>query len=241
MERQHLWTVRAQASNAHSTIAFVPVSYHLTISGHQRNVAYEETGRIRRRQDDGQRSLRRFGARRGQARACARQAEDAARAEAGGRHARRGGLHRRRDRGAGGAGAGAPPARHVHRRHRREGAAPSLRRGDRQLHGRGGGGPRDLHRGRAGGRRASLRDGQRARHPGRSASEIPRQVGARGHHDHAARRRKVRQQGLRDIRRPARRRRLGRQRAVRPSRSRGGARSGPLQADLLARAAAGRA
>ena len=51
-------------------------------------------------------------------------------------------LHGRRHRGAGRPGAGAPPARHVHRRHRREGAASPVRRGDRQRHGRGGGRPR---------------------------------------------------------------------------------------------------
>ena len=65
---------------------------------------------------------------------------------------------------------------------------------------------------------------QRPRHPGRPASEIPGQVGARGHHDHAARGRQVRLQGLRDLRRPARRRRLGGQRALRHARGRGRAR-----------------
>ena len=49
---------------------------------------------------------------------------------------------------------------------------------------------------------------QRPRHPGRSASEVPQQVRARGHHDHAALGRQVRQQGLRDLGRPARRRRV---------------------------------
>ena len=71
------------------------------------------------------------------------------------RNAGRGRLRRLLDRGAGGARAGPPPARHVYRRHRREGAAPPLRRGDRQRHGRGGRRPRDLHRGRAS-RRAAI-------------------------------------------------------------------------------------
>ena len=142
-------------------------------------------------------------------------------------------------RGAGRAGAGAAPPGHVYRRHRREGAASPLRRGDRQFHGRGGGRPRDLHRGRA--RRGRLSDGhrQRPRHAGRSASEVQGQVGARSHHDHAACRRQVRFQGLRDLRRPARRRRLRRQRAVGRSRGRGRARPAALPPALLARRAAG--
>ena len=56
---------------------------------------------------------------------------------------------------------------------------------------------------------------QRPRHPGRPASEIPEEVGARSHHDDAARRRQIRFRRLPDLRRPARRRRLGRQCAVR--------------------------
>jgi hypothetical protein len=62
---------------------------------------------------------------------------------------------------------------------------------------------------------------QRPRHAGRPASEIPRQVGARSHHDQAARRRQIRLRRLRDLRRPARRRRLGGQRAVGARRGRG--------------------
>ena len=50
---------------------------------------------------------------------------------------RRGRLHRAPHRGAGRARAGAPAPRHVYRRHRREGAASPVRRGDRQRHGRG--------------------------------------------------------------------------------------------------------
>ena len=65
---------------------------------------------------------------------------------------------------------------------------------------------------------------QRPRHPGRPAPEVPEQVGARSHHDHAALGRQVRLQGLRDLGRPARRRRLGGQRAVRAARGRGRAR-----------------
>ena len=83
----------------------------------------------------------------------------------------------------------------------------------------------DLHRGRAGGRRLRHRHRQRPRHPGRSASEIQEQVGARSDHVHAARRRQIQLQGLRDLGRPARRRRLGRQRAVRAHGGRGRARA----------------
>jgi hypothetical protein len=57
------------------------------------------------------------------------------------------GLRRLLHRGAGGAGARAPPPRHVYRRHRRARAAPPGGRGARQLHGRGGGRPRLPHRG----------------------------------------------------------------------------------------------
>ncbi len=128
---------------------------------------------------------------------------------------------------------------HVHRRHGRKGAAPPLRRGDRQLHGRGRGGPRHLHRGIARRGRLAHRHRQRPRHPDRPASKVPGQVGARGHHDHAARRRKVRQQGLRDVGRPARRGRVRRQRLVGPARGRGGARPAALPPALLARHSAG--
>ena len=94
-------------------------------------------------------------------------------------------LQRRRHRGAGRAGAGAAASRHVYRRHRRKGDAPSVRRGHRQFDGRGGRRPRHLHRCRAFGRRVSDRHRQWPRHPGRSASEI-QEVGARSHHDDAA-------------------------------------------------------
>ena len=150
-------------------------------------------------------------------------------------------LHRQAHRGAGGAGAGAPPARHVYRRHRREGAASPVRRGDRQLDGRGAGRPRHLHRGRARRRRLRQRHRQRPRHPGRSASEVQEQVGARSDHVHAARRRQIRLRGLRDLGRPARRRRLGRQRAVRPHGGRGRARPEALQDGVRARQAEGQA
>ncbi len=141
-----------------------------------------------------------------------------------------GGYTRQAHRGAGGAGAGAPPARHVYRRHRREGAASPLRRGDRQFDGRGARRPRRLDRGRARGGRLRHRHRQRPRHPGRPASEVQEQVGARSHHVHAARRRQVRLRGLRDLRRPARRRRVGRQRAVRAAGGRGRARADALPA-----------
>ena len=55
---------------------------------------------------------------------------------------------------------------------------------------------------------------RRTRHPGRSAPQTSRQVGAGGRHDRAALGREILGQGLRDLRRPARRRRLGRQRPV---------------------------
>ena len=96
-------------------------------------------------------------------------------------------LFRQGHRGAGRAGAGAAPARHVYRRHRRAGAAPPRRRGARQRHGRGGRPATpsrielELH---ADGSAVGAR--QRPRHPGRSASEIPARLGARGHPDHAA-------------------------------------------------------
>ena len=96
---------------------------------------------------------------------------------------RRGRLYRAPYRGAGGARAGAPAPRHVYRRHRREGAASPVRRGDRQRHGRGARRPCRFHQGRDGGRRLHHRDRQRPRHPGRSASEVQEQVRARSDHD----------------------------------------------------------
>ena len=150
-------------------------------------------------------------------------------------------LHRARHRGAGGARAGAPPPRHVYRRHRREGAASSLRRSDRQRDGRGARRPRDLHRGRTRQRRLHDRDRQRPRHSGRSASEISEKIRARSDHVHAACGRQIRFQGLRDLRRPARRRRVGRERAVGKTRSRGRARTATLQDDVRARKAERRA
>ena len=83
------------------------------------------------------------------------------------------------------------------------------------------------------------RQRQWPRHSGRSASEIPEEIGARSHHDDAACGRQIRSQGLRDLGRPARRRRLGRQRAVGPSRGRGRARPPALPPGFLARRSAG--
>ncbi len=123
-------------------------------------------------------------------------------------------LYGRRYRGPGRPRAGPAPPRHVHRRHRREGAASPVRRGDRQFDGRGGRRPRHLDRGALRGGRLSLGDGQWPRHPGRSASEVQEPVGARSDHDDAALGRQVRRQGLPDLGRPARRRRVGGQRAV---------------------------
>ena len=142
---------------------------------------------------------------------------------------RRGRLYRGRHRGAGRTGAGTPPPRHVYRRHRRKGAASSVRRSHRQRHGRGAGRACLLHRGRTGRRRISDRHRQRPRHPGRSASEISEEVRARSHHVHAAFRRQVRLQGLRDLGRPARRRRLRGQRPLLAARGRGRARAEALQ------------
>ena len=92
-------------------------------------------------------------------------------------------LQRQPHRGARGPGAGAPAAGHVYRRHRREGAASPVRRGHRQLDGRGGRRPCDLHRGRARRRRLPHRHRQWPRHSGRAASEVPEEVGARSDHD----------------------------------------------------------
>ena len=150
-------------------------------------------------------------------------------------------LHRQTYRGAGGARAGAPPPRHVYRRHRREGAASSVRRGDRQFHGRGARRPRRLDRSRDGGERLRHRHRQRPRHSGRPAPEIQEQVGARSDHVHAARRRQIQLQGLRHLGRPARRRRLGRQRAVRAHGGGGRARAAALPHGVRARQAEGQA
>ena len=155
------------------------------------------------------------------------------------RRQRRERLHRQAHRGAGGARARPPPPRHVYRRHRREGAASSVRGSDRQFHGRGARRPRHLDRGGDGGERLRLRHRQRPRHSGRSASEIQEQVGAGSHHVHAARRRQIRFEGLRDIGRPARRRRLGRQCAVRPHGGGSRARADALQDGFRARQAEG--
>ena len=164
----------------------------------------------------------------------------APRAESAGASARgqrRSRLYRQAHRGSGGARAGAPPPRHVYRRHRREGAASSVRRSDRQRHGRGAGRPRRLDRRRDGGRRLCLRHRQRPRHPGRSASEIQEQVGAGSDHVHAACRRQIRFRGLRDFRRIARRRRFGGERVVRAHGGRGRARPEALQDGVRARQA----
>ena len=144
-------------------------------------------------------------------------------------------LHGRRHRGAGGPGAGASSARHVRRRHRREGAAPPVRRGDRQLHGRGGRRPCQLDRGGAGGGRISVGHRQRPRHPHRSASQVQVEVRPRSDHDHPALGRQVRLQGLQHLGRPARRRRLRRQCALREARGRGRARPAALRHDLQPR------
>ena len=154
---------------------------------------------------------------------------------------RRGRLHRARYRGARRPRAGAPPARHVYRRHRRKGAASSVRRSHRQRHGRGAGGPCLLHRGGTERRRISDRHRQRPRHSGRSASEISEEIRARSHHVHAAFRRQIRLQGLRDLRRPARRRRLRGERAVLAARGRGRPQPKALSHGVRARPSQGQA
>ena len=75
---------------------------------------------------------------------------------------------------------------------------------------------------------------QRPRHPGRSAPQISRQVGARSDHDHAPLGREVRGQGLFDLGRPPRRRGQRRQRAVDRDHRRGRARQEALPPGLLA-------
>src|SRR3546814_3405615 len=72
----------------------------------------------------------------------------------------------------------------------------------------------------------------------RSAPQIPRQVGAGSHHDHAPFGRQVRRQGLCDLRWPSRRRGQRRQRAVGRDGDRGRARQAALSPALFPRRAA---
>ena len=145
------------------------------------------------------------------------------------------GLYGRAYRGAGGAGASAAPSWHVYRRHGREGPAPSVRRGDRQLHGRGRRRSRHLDRGAVRQGRLAFGGRQRARRPDRPPSQVQEQIRPRSDHDHAAFRRKVRQQGLQHVRRPARGGRLGGERAFRAAGGRGGSRPAAVPADLRPR------
>ena len=153
------------------------------------------------------------------------------------RRADRNRLLRQGHRGPGGPGAGAPPPRHVYRRHRRNRPAPPGRRDPRQRHGRGGGRPRQLHRGGAGARQLADGARQRPRHPGRSAPEIQTAQRPGGDPDDAALGRQIRRQGLCDLGRPARRRQLGGQRAVRGDGGGGRARPRPVEAKLRPRQA----
>ena len=146
-------------------------------------------------------------------------------------------LYRRRHRGPGGPGAGAPAAGDVHRRHRRARPASSGGRAPRQRHGRGGRRPRQLDRGPARGRRRAHGARQRPRHPDRPAPEVPRPVRARGHPDHAAFGRQVRGQGLSDRGRAARRRPVRGQRARRGAGGRGRAQPRAVAPELRARGA----
>jgi hypothetical protein len=148
-------------------------------------------------------------------------------------------LRRLLDRGARGARARPQAPRHVHRRHRRTRAPPPRGRSPRQRDGRGRGGPRHPHRGRASRRPRRHHPRQRPRHPGGPAPEVPRQVRARGHPLHAPLGRQVLGQGLPDLRRPPRRRHLGRQRALRPRPGRGRAQPRALRAGILPRPAPG--
>ena len=84
-------------------------------------------------------------------------------------------------------------------------------------------------------RQPADRHRQWPRHPDRPAPEIPRQIGARGHHDHAPFGRQVRGQGLCDLGRPARRRDQRRQCAVERHRDRGRAQQTALSPALRAR------
>ena len=77
------------------------------------------------------------------------------------------------------------------------------------------------------------RSRQRPRHPGRSASAIPGQIGARSDSDHPAFGRQIRRRGLSHFGRSARRRRLGRQCARRRVRGRGRARPQAVEPELL--------
>ena len=151
------------------------------------------------------------------------------------RNSRRNQLYRCFDRGAGGAGAGPPPARHVYRRHRRGGACTisSPKSSTMRWMRRSPAMPPSSTSAR--GRRLSHRHRQWARHSGRSASEIPEEIGARSHHDDAACGRQIRFRVLPDLRRPAWRRRLRCQRAVGRARSRSRARPDAVPADLRAR------
>ena len=88
-----------------------------------------------------------------------------------------------RYRGSGRAGAGAPPSRHVYRRHRRKGAASPVRRSLDNAMDEAVAGHADSDRGRACRRRVITVTRQWARHSGRSAPEISGQIGARSHHD----------------------------------------------------------
>ena len=123
-------------------------------------------------------------------------------------------LQRVVDHGPRGPGGGAQAAGHVHRLHRRAGAAPPDLGGRGQRRRRGHGRPRHPRRGRAAGRRRGPGRRRRPRHPGRHAPG-GEEARHRGRHDRPARRRQVRQRLLRRLRRPARRRRLRRQRALR--------------------------
>ena len=150
-------------------------------------------------------------------------------------------LYGARHRGAGRARAGAAAARHVYRRHRREGAAPPVRRSDRQRDGRGARRPRRLDR-----RQLSADGFVTVADNGRGIPvdphpEVPEKIRARSHHVHAARGRQIQLQGLRHLGRPAWRRRLGHERALRAHGGRGRARRQALRDGVRARHPAGQA
>ena len=146
-------------------------------------------------------------------------------------------LHRARHRDSGGAGAGAPSARHVCGRHRPAGAASPARRADRQCDGRSHRRPCEPDRDRAPRRRLGVGQGQRPGHPGRSAPQIRERLGAGGDPHHAALGRQVRRQGVCDIGGAARRGPLGGQRALGGADGGGGTRPAPVAAALRARPA----